>query len=247
MKRSIPDRSAPTAAPSGAVEHVAALGGVVLSVLINRVYGRGRPRPLHPRGEARNASWTIDTRGPSPTGVPCLDDLGQRPCQVRHSRAVGLPSGWPDIEGVAVRLPRGSEGGGTGGGMGENNFGGDLLLAGTGDGMVSRHLLVPRRSEGTCSTLLPMRTPTGPLLVRLRPAGSEDWEIAWSRPGGAWHRVGTLTVTDEPVPEPHFEPVDSPPHGLEHYPVAALLRRPSYAQARRQAGLAEADDPVPME
>lgn len=215
-----------SAAPVGPAERAADLGGRALSVFINRVYGLGRSRPLHPRGEARRATWTVDVTADTPVGAPVLDRSGSWSCVVRHSRAVGLPSGWPDIEGIAVHIT--------------GDDGGDLLLAGTGDGRVARHLLVPRWSDGTCSTLLPLRTPTGPALVRLRPTDSAGgsgpvWEVSWSRPGRKWHRVATLTMHDETVPAPHFDPVERPPRGLAHYPAAAFLRRPSYVQARRQS------------
>lgn len=220
--------------PAGPTERAADLGGRALSVLINRVYGRGRPRPLHPRGESRRAVWAVDGARAEPTGVPILDQAGAWTCVVRHSRAVGLPGGWPDIEGMAVHI--------------EGEDGGDVLLAGTGDGRVGRHLLVPRWSSGTCTTLLPLRTPTGPVLLRLRPPRSagdsgegaasdgQVWEVSWSRPGRGWHLVGMLTMRDEAVSTPHFDPVEHPPRGLEHYPTVALLRSPSYRQARRQSG-----------
>lgn len=214
-----------TAGPGGRLaapaERAADVGGRVLSVLINRVYGLGRARPLHPRGVTRAGTWTVEATAPTPTGAPCLDRPGAVRCVVRHSRAVGLPSRWPDIEGMAVRL--------------EGEDGGDLLVAGTGDGRLARHLLVPRWADGTCSTLVPLRTPSGPVLVRLRPAGADRWEVAWSRPGGDWHPVGTLALEEDSVAAPHFDPAQHPPRGLEHYPAVARLRRPAYARARHQA------------
>lgn len=212
--------------PTGPVERAADLGGQALSVLINRVYGLGRARPLHPRGEARAATWTVEASGLTPTGAPCLDRSGTRHCLVRHSRAVGLPSGWPDIEGIAVRLEAGAD-----------DPGGDILLAGTGDGFATRHVLWPRRTDGTCTTLFPLCSPSGPVLVRLSPSGPDAWRISWARPGGDWHACGTLALEDRPVPPsgPHFDPVLHAPEGLEHYRTAALLRRTAYVQARRQA------------
>ncbi|NHN55278.1 hypothetical protein G9U51_05705 [Calidifontibacter sp. DB0510] len=127
-----------------------------MSVLINQLYGRGRPRPLHPVGVTRDATWLVHSDPETPVGVPIIDDAGSRPCVLRHSRAIGLPAGAPDIEGLAVHLP------GPGGG--------DLLFAGTGDSPLGRHVLVPRVAEGSCSTLIPMRTTTGPILLRMTPA-----------------------------------------------------------------------------
>lgn len=211
----------PAPAESTTVARLAAdLAGRALSLLINRVYGRDRPRPLHPTGVTGDATWRVHTTAPVPVGVPVIDELGARPCVVRHSRAIGLPDERPDIEGVAVRL--------------SGRDGGDLLLAGTGDGWASRHVLVPRKTSGTCSTLIPMRAPTGPILIRTTPDGDSRWELSWSRPGRAWHVFGTLAVEGPGGSVAPFAPVGDPPAGLRQYDVVARLREPAYRRAARQ-------------
>jgi hypothetical protein len=200
----------------------AELGGHALSVLINRIYGRGGARPLHPDGEVFRGTWSVTEDAEVPVGVAVCDQQGTWTCVVRRSRAIGLPAGTPDIEGIAVHL--------------DGPSGGDLLLAGTGSGRVSRHLLLPRVSAGTCSTLVPMATGTGPLLLRLTPRGTAAmaWELSWSRPGGRWHTFGSLTLDGDAAPADPFDPVDELPRGLSQYRTMALLRRPSYVQAARQ-------------
>lgn len=200
----------------------AGLGGHALSVLINRIYGRGGARPLHPEGEVLRATWSVTEDAAAPVGVPVCDQQGTWTCVVRRSRAIGLPAGMPDIEGIAVHIGGPS--------------GGDLLYAGTGSGRVGRHLLVPRVSAGTCSTLVPMATSTGPLLLRLVPhdTAATTWGLSWSRPGGRWRTFGTLSIDADAAPAHPFDPVDELPLGLSQYRTMALLRRPAYVQAARQ-------------
>jgi hypothetical protein len=77
---------------------------------------------------------------------------------VRESRSVGLPEGLPDIHGLAVRVtnPDGTPG--------------DLLLATTGWGRLTRFVLtVSRTTYGRpMTTLLPYRTDAGPVLLGAR-------------------------------------------------------------------------------
>lgn len=197
-------------------------GGRLLSFLINTLYGRGGARPLHPVGEVLRARWTVTQDAVEPVGVEVCDRQGEWSCVIRRSRAIGLPDAVPDIEGFAVHI--------------EGPSGGDLLLAGTGSGAVGRHMLVPRMSPGTCSTLVPMRARTGPLLLRVRPtsATADAWELSWVRPGGRWRTFGALTIEDDAAGVEPFNPVDGPPQGLTQYRTMTLLRRPAYVQAARQ-------------
>ena len=66
-------------------------------------------KPLHPRGVVLPGVLIRDGRGAS--GVPWLDGVGQTAVLVRISRAGGLPPGWPDVHGLAVRIPPESGGG----------------------------------------------------------------------------------------------------------------------------------------
>lgn len=197
------------------------LAGRGLSLIINRVYGQGAPRPLHPRGQSSRATWQVTAQRLAPLGVPVLDG-GTRDCVVRHSRAVGLPGTLPDIEGLAIRL--------------EGQDGGDLLLAGTGSGILTRYALVPRRRDGVCSTLLPMSTPTGAVLLRASPAPADNatWHLSWARPAGTWHTFGRLTLHADAGPPTPFDPINGLPTGLSQYDVVARLRNPAYIRAAMQ-------------
>jgi hypothetical protein len=97
---------------------------------------RGSPRKaLHPRGEVRHG--LIRRQGCSwRTGVTWLDDGGSDRLLLRFSRSVGLPKPFPDVLGLAMRIP-----------LKENRHG-DLLLATTGAGGLGRFLLRPARHRG---------------------------------------------------------------------------------------------------
>ena len=199
--------------------------------------GRARPRSdksLHPRGEV--IPGRIHRHGGTvSTGVPWLDEVGSDRVLVRVSRSVGLADGLPDVFGLAVRVT-GAEGGG-----GSADGYGDLLLATTGTGTVTRFLLRPTRRDDAAaySTLLPYRTPTGPLLLAAFPAEGRhrSFDLAWSRLTGPWNTFATLTFADTgqgghdaPV---SFDPVLNTVPGLEPYPWTAQLREFSYAASRR--------------
>lgn len=197
-------------------------------------------KPIHSRGQLRTGRLEV-TPAPGPrTGVKLLDSPAEHACLVRISRSVGLPRPAPDIEGLAIRVPTAPEPA-------------DLLFASTGAGRWGRHLLVPRvRLEaGPLTTLLPLRSPTGPVLLGFFPAqpdadGDATFRMRWSRPAGSWHDVGWLRLGgpagDEEDPPVRFDPVLRPVPGLAHYPVWAALREPPYLSARA-AHPAGSDDP----
>lgn len=209
----------------------AGVGGQALRALFGAAAVLRGAKPIHTRGVLRRGTLAIDPAPADPTGVPLLDTAASHRCLVRPSRSVGLPRPLPDIEGLALRVP-------TADGPG------DILFASTGVGPVGRHCLVPRRSVagGPLTTLLPVRSPTGPLLLGLfpRPAPrgvvTDEFDLRCSRPGGTWRAVGTLRIgdlaADEDDPPVRFDPVRFPVPGLEHYPVWAAVREPAYAAAR---------------
>lgn len=215
--------------------YAARAGGVVVGQALRAAFGavavvRGA-KPLHPRGVLRRGTLVV-TPGPGgPTGVPLLDTPGTHPCLVRPSRSVGLPRPLPDIEGMAVRVD-GPDGPG------------DLLFASTGAGSVTRHLLLLRRSHahGPLTTLLPMRSPTGPLVLGLFPrppqqgAEPDEYDLRVARPGGDWRGVGLLRIGDaadeEDDPPVRFDPVEFPVPGLDHFPGVAEARSLAYRGAR---------------
>lgn len=226
-------RASASLAPLG--RYAAQAGGVAVGQVLRGVFGvvavvRGA-KPLHPRGELRRSTLVVDPAPGSTTGVALLDTPATHHCLVRPSRSMGLPRPLPDIEGMALRVP-GPDGAG------------DLLFASTGAGSVSRHCLTLRRSHahGPLTTLLPVRSPTGPLVLGLFPrppaqgVDPDEYDLRVARPGGDWRAIGTLRVgdlaSDEDDPPVRFDPVVFPVPGLEHYPALAQVRGLAYQGAR---------------
>jgi hypothetical protein len=185
---------------------------------------RPAAKPLHPLGRLRTA--LLERHGCTPpTGVAWLDEAGVDEVVVRISRAVGLPDTLPDIHGLAVRVPV------------ADGTAADLLLASTGSGRVGRFVLTASRAvEGRpMTTLLPYRTPSGPMLLRARSTAPEDFELAVAPPGGEWRPFALLRLGPE-TQEQHrvsFDPVLNTLPGLEHYDWVRRLREPAYRVARR--------------
>jgi hypothetical protein len=199
-------------------------GGTALAGAV-RVLAALRPalKPLHPRGEVVAAVLRRTGEAP-PTGVPWLDEPGSDEVLVRRSRAVGLPDGLPDIHGLALRVP--CEAGGHG----------DILMATTGTGRLGRFVLTASRSPYArpMTTLLPYRTPGGPVTLAAVAAGDHAYELAHASVGGSWHRfadlvLGTPRAADALV---SFDPVQNTVTGLENYPWVRRLREPAYRTAR---------------
>lgn len=203
----------------------ASAGGSLLAGA-TRVVAAVRPaaKPLHPRGVVRTGR--LRRRGSdAQAGVAWLDEPGTDEVLVRRSRAIGLPDGLPDIHGLAVRVPLAQHGHA------------DLLLASTGLGRLTRFTLTAaRRPESRpMTTLMPYRSPTGPLLLAAT-AEDERVELAWARPNGSWHTFGEL-VLGAPAEAGDalisFDPVRNPVPGLDSYDWVRRLREPAYATARR--------------
>jgi len=193
-----------------------AAGAGALGAVMQRV------KPLHPEGELRRATLTHSPPAVA-SGVPWLDSPGQDDAVVRVSRAVGLPDALPDVQGLAVRvvLETGAA---------------DLLLASTGLGVVTRYVLMPtRRITGRpLTTLLPYRSPRGPLLLAAAPESEHAFELRWAGPAGPWHAFGRLDLgapfgDDLQV---SFDPVVNVAPGLSHYSWVRTLREPAYWTAR---------------
>lgn len=226
----------PSAARPLLAEVVGRSGGALLAAgfaLTARVRGT---RALHPVGVCGEGLLTVV---PGPTsGVVVLDDPGPYACVVRWSRAMGRQRG-RDIEGLALRI----EGQG------------DVLFASTRTGVLGRHLLVPRRPgrHGPLSTLLPLQTGRGSLLLALDPvprSGSTSsaglragvvepptaYRLLVSAPGRPWHPRGRLEIawSGQDTPRRH-DPVGHPPVGTWFHPFWARLRDPSYG-ASQQVG-----------
>lgn len=200
-----------------------ATGGAVLATSTRTLAAvRGTAKPLHPEGEL--VVGTLSRVGLTPPlGVPWLDQAGEDQVLVRRSRSVGLPDGLPDVHGLAVRVPL--DGGGHG----------DLLLASTGRGPLTRFLLAPTREPGgrTLTTLLPYRTVAGPVLLAAREVAPGHFGLACAVGRGEWRAFADLTLSAG-VGDPlvSFDPGENQVPGLEQYPWVRRLRAPSYRRAR---------------
>lgn len=198
-------------------------GGTVLATG-TRVLGALRPaaKPLHPAGRVVAARLHRSGLG---TGVAFLDEAGDLQVVVRESRAIGLPEPLPDIHGLAIRVtnPDGTPG--------------DLLLATTGWGRLTRFLLTATRTPygRPMTTLLPYRTDAGPVLLGARSDSPGVVQLACAVGTAPWRQFGELLVSREDAPDQaiSFDPVLHQVAGLEQYPAVLRLRAPAYSSARR--------------
>jgi hypothetical protein len=197
-----------------------------------RAVGALRPaaKPLHPRGSVWDAEVVRTGATGRPSGVAWIDTPGTDRSVVRFSPGIGLPRGWPDVQGIALRvlLEQGPA---------------DLLLATTGAGRLSRFVLVPATASEhrTHTTLLPYRGPRGPLLLGAVPTGAGEIALSWASLGGPWTPFGTVRLTGASTAQPSFDPVLHRLPGLEQYGWVSRLRLPAYGTARRQRGEAAVD------
>jgi hypothetical protein len=194
-----------------------------------RTLGAVRParKPLHPVG--RVVRGRLHRRGlEPPTGIAFLDTPGDQPVLVRESRSIGLPGPLPDIQGLAIRVTN------------PDGRPGDLLLATTGWGRLSRFVLTLSRTTygRPMTTLFPYRTVAGPLLLGARSDRPGTVELACATGGGPWRPFADLTISGEDAPDPaiSFDPVTNQVAGLEQYAAVARLREPAYRSARRSRG-----------
>lgn len=208
------------------------VGGAV--ALLSRV--RRVDKPMHPRGYVAPAVLRRHGTSAERSGAAFLDEAGEDDVLVRVSRSIGLPAPWPDVNGVAIRVPSPDAAGGTA----------DVLLSGTGDGRLTRYLLAPtlRETGGFCGTLLPYGSPTGPVHLGARQQDAVTWQLVWSRawaPGSAWTSFAVLELDPSAVAaredrDVAFDAVRAAPPGLEVLGWHRRLREPSYAAARRSRG-----------
>jgi hypothetical protein len=222
-----------------------AAAGLGLGAVFGAVAALRHGRPLHPQGATLRVTLLMEGvgEGSGRTGVPLLDDAGVSEGTVRVSRAMGLPPWLPDIYGVALRLPQTT---------GHDGEPADLLFASTGDSRLGRFTLLLHSdlSDGPLTTLLPVRSPAGPLLLRLEPVpGSVVREVgpslrvpdrlslSYAVGAGPWVPVAEVAVgariEDQDDPRRH-DPIVHQLPGTEQYPVVRFLREPSYAAARHQ-------------
>lgn len=216
------------------------IAGLALGAAFGVAAALRHGRPLHPQGATLTA--TVTRPGGGSSGVPWLDEAGLSEVTVRISRAMGLPVRWPDIYGLALRIPLSTR---------DPDELADLLFASTGDSPWGRFALALRRQlgNGPLTTLLPVRAPSGPLVLRLTPAA--DAEPRDEGPGlivparlvlsyavgtGPWAAVGEVAlgprVEGERDPRRHDPVVHGLP-GTSQYRLVRALREPAYAAARR--------------
>lgn len=207
------------------VRGAAAVGGGVLAAATEGLASlRAAAKPLHPTGEVYAGRLSRRGSDPkSPTGVAWIDEPGEDEVIVRLSRALGLPEALPDIHGLALRVA--APGGPA-----------DVLFASTGTNRLARFVLTASRDPRgrPMTTLLPYRTPSGPLLLRATHAAGDTFDLSWARPSGDWHSFATLRLEDrEGDPQISFDPILNQLPGLSQYPAVLRLREPSYLRARR--------------
>ncbi len=243
-----------TAVPPSATRPAVSAVAVSLGALFYAVgrLRRGRRKPLHPDGVV--LPGTLHRDGAVTTwGAPWLDATGEHEATVRLSRSAGLPPPLPDVLGLALRVR-------------VDGRDADLLLSSSGRGPDGRFLLRPRIApgRGAYTTLLPYRSPRGPVLIAAEPeqarrlppdpAGLAErlaaepvrLTLSCAEPRGPWRQFGTLEIggqggqpsNDAGVDAPiSFDPVLNPLPGLVKYDVVARLRARTYASARRARGL----------
>lgn len=209
---------------SRAAQLVASAAGRALAAGLGAVALLRRGKPLHPRGEICRA--VLEVTHPVPGAGPFAGSPGTYEGLARHATAMGLPAPLPDIDGLALRLP--VDGGDA-----------DLLLASTGTGRWTQHVLAPHRSGARVplTTLFPFETGAGRLVLGLFPVGA-DYDLFASIDSGPWRPLGHLTLEPlavEDPPELRFDPIHNTPPGLGTSPVLARLRDPAYVAARRRS------------
>lgn len=217
----------------------ARLGGAVLATAV-RGLAAARParKPMHPTG--RVLRGRLERHGLEPgIGVPFVDRAGVDEVLVRESRGIGLPARLPDVHGLAIQVP-----------LDDRDEGhADLLFSTNGWGPVTRFLVLPSAGMDTrpLTTLVPYRSPTGPLLIGARyaagqltgPAAQRRVELAVARPRSDWRVFAYLHLEpldparpDADDPEVEFDPVVHELPGLANYEWVRRLREPSYRIAR---------------
>ncbi|MDL4819823.1 DUF1990 family protein [Actinomadura opuntiae] len=196
-------------------------------------------RPLHPRGLVLDAALRLS--GTSHFwGVPLLDETVELRGVARLSRSVGLPPPLPDILGLALRWRQPEDGGAPS----------ELLLATTGHGRLTRHLLRPavRWGPGFYGSLAPYaagdrhvllgavaRRPVPSGLGALARAAAERpiaLDLVVTTELGRWERFGELILTGpgrtddrEPV---RFNPARHPIPGLRPAGPLQQVRKRTY-------------------
>jgi hypothetical protein len=216
-------------------------GGAVLAAAVRGLAAvRSAEKPMHPTG--RVLRGRLERHGLEPgIGVPFVDDAGVVEVVVRESKGVGLPVGFPDIHGLAIKVPLG---GATVDGARAGGSHADLLLSTNGWGPVTRFLVVPSVGMTTrpLTTLFPYRASSGPVLIGARYVGDRRVELAVAGLRSDWRVFADLHLEpEEPGPEGEgsddpdleFDAILNELPGLPNYEWVRRVRAPAYAVARR--------------
>lgn len=211
-----------------------ALLGVLLAAAAALTGLLRRDKALHPVGHRGTGRLTVTHPAPA-LDVEALTRAGTRPCRTRWSRSMDLPRGWPDIEGLALRL----EGAGPDGGDA------DLLFASTGGRRWSRYLMTLRGPGrfGRLTTLVPARAGGRAVTFRLSPQSEPrdglpptTYALDLALGSGAWQPLGHIDVAwVEADTASRFDPITHPLAGIEQYAFVLALREPAYVAARAVA------------
>lgn len=189
-------------------------------------------RAFHPVGRAARAVVDVDEGDHPLAGL-----AGRHDGIVRVSRGIGLPTPFPDILGVALRLlPPGADAEAAG-----DPSTLDVPMASSGPGRVTRHLLRPAIDplRPTYSSLAPYTRGDGRrFVVGARFADDAHLALLVGRPGAPWRTVGRVALGD-PLPAAvgealRFDPFTCPPW-MDPVGFVNDLRPPAYraSQARR--------------
>ncbi|MBW3668547.1 MAG: hypothetical protein KY443_04965 [Actinobacteria bacterium] len=196
------------------------------AVLFGALSAVRRKRVFHPVGSGHEATVTFDGDGPA----ELFRRTEPQRAVVRLSRGVGLPESWPDILGLAVKLPDAY-------GPGRDQ---DFLLATSGSGAATRHLLVPTRATAgrPYSSILLFRVGDELVVIGALPEGDDPpvFRLVVAGPAGAWRPVGRLEVgaalPDDVSRELRYNPANT---GPDIRPIGPLnrLRDPAYRGSQR--------------
>lgn len=225
------DRIAPLA--GGAVETLtaaalAAPGAALAAASLGTALVRGG-RPLHSQGLVGEGALVLDP-APSLPHLPLFAGPREVPVLARFSHALGRPFDESDVQGLAVRLLEDEPA--------------DVLFASTGDGIVDRFVFATRAPGryGPVTTVLPVQTDDGPLLLRATPYSAglvgrppRQWDVSAAIGRGSWQGVGRLRVdwTDHDTDE-RFDPILHPLAGASAYAWVRAVRQPAYWAGRRR-------------